>query len=131
VNNGLPVVIRGLTEFTADVFDRYVGQRFGFVPSTGSPAGDPVEMQLVDVMRPREPQRSSGPVVRQFSLLFRSVDGRKLATGLNTMQHEDFEPCEIFLERVQPAYGLPDAIDYEAVFNLRDDHQSGLKGAER
>jgi len=130
--NHAPVVpIRAFGDFTADVFDRYVGQRFRFTPATGTPGAEPVELELVEVARARERQRSGGPAIRQFSLLFRSVDGRKLTTGLNTVRHEDFEACDIFLERVQSSYGVPDAADYEAIFNLRDDYQSGLKGAER
>jgi hypothetical protein len=104
-----------LKDFTAEHFHPFEGRTLTFLRPADDPEnpGAPVEFQLVAVS-------ALGPSLGRrapFSLLFRSVKGETLGRGLPTLIDSAFEPCELFLSRVQPPVGLPAGVYYEAVFN--------------
>ncbi len=100
-------------EFTADHFLPHQGSVFRFEPA----AGEPVELELIEVARYRRPN-SNGIGREPFSLLFRGVQPRAMAPVLHTLIHEAFAPCLIYVSRIIPPAGLdPREAYYEAVFN--------------
>ena len=105
-----------LKDFTAEHFRPYEGRTLTFLRPVDDPEnpGAPVEFQLVNVS---SLGLVKGPGQREpFSLLFFSVKGETLGRGLPKLVDPTFEPCEVFLSRVQPPLGLPAGLYYEAIF---------------
>jgi hypothetical protein len=101
--------------FTANHFLPFTGAIFRFQPPGD---GEPLQMELLEVMSPPKPAR--GGVYRRepFSLLFRGAPGQTMAPVLHTLLHEGFEPGLIFISRIiPPADRDPKEAYYEAIFN--------------
>jgi hypothetical protein len=112
----------GLKDFTAEHFLPYEGRILAFLRPADDPQnpGAPMEFQLVTVssLGPMKGPAGAPQGPRQpFSLLFLSVKGETLGKGLPKLADPAFEPCEVFLSRVQPPMGLPAGVYYEAIFN--------------
>jgi hypothetical protein len=106
----------GLKDFTADHFRPYAGRTLTFLQPENP--GAPIEFQLVAVTELGPRGFAAAPGSRApFSLLFRSLKGETLGTGLPKLIDAAFEPCELFLSRIQPPVGLPAGVYYEAIFN--------------
>jgi hypothetical protein len=108
-----------LKDFTAEHFLQYEGRTLTFLRPADDPEnpGAPVELQLVAVSA-SGPSGSAAPGHREpFSLLFRSVKGETFGSGLPKLVDSAFDPCELFLSRVQPPMGLSAGVYYEAIFN--------------
>ena len=108
-----------MTEFDADVFLPYVGAMFRWRSGAANGGAPPeADMRLHEVERYRlQPGMSREP----FSLLFVMRDQPPLVSGLHSLVHSDFEPCELLLSRVTvPEYERadPGAMFYEVVFQL-------------
>jgi hypothetical protein len=104
-----------LKDFTAEHFRPYEGRVFTFLRPADDREnpGAPLEFQVVAIS-------ALGPALdhrEPFSLLLLSVNGETLGRGLPTLVDPAFEPCELFLSRVQPPLGLPAGVYYEAIFN--------------
>jgi hypothetical protein len=109
-----------LKDFTAEHFMPYQGRTLTFLRSADDPEnpGAPVEFQLVSVSASGRSGSAAPPGHRApFSLLFLSVSGETLGRGLPKLVDSAFEPCELFLSRIQPPLGSPSGVYYEAVFN--------------
>ena len=109
-----------LKDFTAEHFQQYEGRTLTFLRPADDPEnpGASVELELVAVSA-MVPSGSVTPAGQRqpFSLLFRSVKGETFGRGLPKLADSAFEPCELFLSRVQPPLGLPAGVYYEAIFN--------------
>jgi hypothetical protein len=112
----------GLKDFTAEHFLPYEGRVLTFLRPADDPEnpGAPMEFQLVAVSALGPVKRPAGAAQGQrepFSLLFLSVKGETLGSGLPRLVDPAFEPCELFLSRIQPPMGSPAGVYYEAIFN--------------
>jgi hypothetical protein len=108
-----------MPQFTADIFAAYVGQILEFERPEAREDKPPIpaRMQLVEVTRHR---MQAGMTREPFSLLFVMRDQPPLSRGLHRLHHDDFEACDLYLERViAPKYQQSDPMGmyYEAVFN--------------
>jgi uncharacterized protein DUF6916 len=110
---------KGLADFTGATLLPYAGQVFVFqrpAGPDGRPGGE-ARLVLLEVNQyPRQPGLSRDP----FSLLFVMKGQAPLEKGLPRLMHQDFEPFDIFLQRVTvPKYENidPAGMYYEAVFN--------------
>jgi hypothetical protein len=101
-----------ISELTADTMEPYTGQTFAFE----GPGGQ-ASMELVQVARLK---RHAGTIRDPFSLLFVMRGSPPLARGIPRLIHRDFEPLDIFLQRVsvpERERADPAAMFFEAVFN--------------
>jgi hypothetical protein len=101
-----------ISELTADWLAPYTGQTFVFE----GPGGE-ASMELVDVTRLK---KHAGASRDPFSLLFAMRGQKPLDGGILRLIHRDFEPLDVFLQRVtvpDRERADPAAMFYEAVFN--------------
>lgn len=106
-----------MKDYTPDLFERHVGQVFEFdKPEAGTPAQDRARLELLEVSGPKS-SGSPGLGFREpFTLLFALQSAEDLGEGLHRIAHDDFEPCDWFLNRVfVPGRDLRFAY-YQAVF---------------
>jgi hypothetical protein len=109
-----------LKDLTMEHFVHHEGRTLSFVRPADDQVnpGAPVELQLVAVSALGPSGSAAPPAHREpFSLLFRSANGETLGRGLPKLVDPAFEPCELFLSRVQAPVGLPAGVYYEAIFN--------------
>ena len=103
-----------MEHYTAEMFEPYVGRIFEFDPG-GNPqeiSGNRVQLELLEVAR-----STSAPGFRPaFTLLFALRGSTPLGRGLHKIAHEDFEPCDWFVNRVVMAGRDPRAAYCQAVF---------------
>jgi hypothetical protein len=111
----------GLEDFAADTFGPYVGTTFLF--RCGQPADAVVRLKLAEVRctTPPPPTKPGAPhTVRSggcFSLLFVAETEMPSASGLYRLDHPDFAPSELLLNRVSvPWRRAEEAPLFEAVF---------------
>jgi hypothetical protein len=104
-----------IANYTADTFLPYVGQVLTFKPCDVATAGEPVQLELLQVSR-----RNSGPLPagfrEPFALLFVLRSAQPLGRGLYEIVHDDFEPSGWLLTRVLAPGRDPRLAHYEAVF---------------
>jgi hypothetical protein len=103
-----------MDQYTAEMFEPYVGQVFEF-ESTADPqgvSGNRVRLELLEVTR-----GSPVPGFRTpFTLLFALQDATPLGRELYKIAHDDFEPCDWFVNRVVVAGRDPRTAYCQAVF---------------
>ncbi len=89
-----------MTDYTRALFEPQVGRVFEFDrPGSEPAASDRVRLELLEVSgSPAAP--ATGEFRAPFTLLFALRSGAELGTGLHRLAHQDFEPCEWFLNRV-------------------------------
>src|SRR5215471_3800469 len=105
-----------MRSYTAETFVPYNGHLFAFEKVTagaGVPQG--IQLKLSDVKAMTSAAVSAG-FRAPFSLLFTLSDGEPAASGLFRLLHDDFEPADWFLSRVNVPGGDARAAYYEAVF---------------
>ena len=115
--------------YTAQLFRRYVGQRFRFHVPEGAAAvcGPELDLTLIEVTEDERVSKSaarraatSGKAIRTpFSIMFRAGGENRLSSGMLRMEHEDFEEFPVFLSRIHVLPGDSEEDDkphYEAVF---------------
>jgi hypothetical protein len=106
-----------LKEMTAEHFVPCKGSTLTFLrPADDQGRREPVQLDLLVVTS--YPQAAVGGLRTPFSLIFRSVGGQTLGRGLHTLEHDAFEPSDIFLSRilVPVEYMREGGVFYEAVF---------------
>ena len=94
---------------TYDAFNSRVGTNF---TAEVAPEGA-AQLTLVECT---PAQRSGGYV--SFTLTFRGAANQPLAQGAFRLSADGFQPTEVF---IVPTGATDDGIDYEAVFNQRED----------
>jgi hypothetical protein len=109
-----------LAQMTAEHFIPYRGSVLTFLRPHEQRKDDqgkrePVELELLRVTSYSDAARG---LRTPFSLIFRSVGGQTLGRGLHTLEHDAFEPSDIFLSRilVPGEYLREGGVFYEAVF---------------
>jgi hypothetical protein len=110
-----------LAEMAAEHFLPYRGSVLTFLRPPAEQGKDEqgkresVELELLRVTSYSDAARG---LRTPFSLIFRSVGGQTLGRGLHTLQHDAFEPSDIFLSRilVPGEYMREGGVFYEAVF---------------
>jgi len=106
-----------LAEMVAEHFLPYRGGVLTFLrPADEQGKREPVELELLRVTSYRE---AALPGMRiPFSLIFRAVGSQTLGRGLHTLEHDAFEPSDIFLSRIMVPgeYLREGGVFYEAVF---------------
>src|SRR2546425_11668234 len=109
-----PRVKFAMEHYTAEVFESYVGQVFEFDP-TADPQGDSgkrVQLELLEVTRSTPAPGYRPP----FALLFALRGPTPLGRGLHRVAHDDFEPCDWFVNRVVVHGRDPGTAYCQAVF---------------
>ena len=109
-----PRVKFAMERYTAEMFEPYVGQVFEFEP-TADPQGasaNRVQLELLEVTR-KAPTPGFRP---PFTLLFALRGPTPLGGGLHKIAHDDFEPCDWFVNRVVVAGRDPRTAYCQAVF---------------
>jgi hypothetical protein len=102
-----------MRSYTAETFVPYNGHLFAFEKVTGGPQG--IQLKLTDVKAMASAAVTAG-FRAPFSLLFTLSDGEPAASGLFRLLHDDFEPADWFLSRVNVPGGDARTAYYEAVF---------------
>jgi len=116
----------GLLDFSAELFQPYLGEVFAFSNPEGS-GGQParVELELFAVKRLGWPETNWRPPAAEalapgrqpFSMLFRSPAPQPAGRCPLLMEHPDFAGCELFVGRVLAPAGDPKFCYYEAIVN--------------
>jgi hypothetical protein len=109
-----PRVKFAMEHYTAETFEPYVGQVFEFDPTADLPgvAGNRVQLELLEVTRSTPAPGFRPP----FALLFALRGPTSLGNGLHKIAHEDFEPCDWFVNRVVVTGRDPRTAYCQAVF---------------
>jgi hypothetical protein len=116
----------GLLDFSAELFEPYVGQVFAFSNPEG-PGGEParVELELLEIKRWGRPEANRRPSVAEalapgrqpFSMLFRSSSPQPVGFHPLRMKSPDFGGCELLVTRILAQGRDPKFCYYEVVMN--------------
>ncbi len=116
----------GLLDFSAELFEPYLGQVFAFSNPEG-PDGEParVELELFEIKRWGRPEANRRPPVAEalapgrqpFSMLFRSSSPQPVGYRMLFLQHPDFSGCELLVTRILALGRDPKFCYYEVIVN--------------
>jgi len=102
-----------MDQYTSDAFAPLVGQVFCF-HRTADAGDSPMQLELLAVQPSRRPASVGGRQL--FSLLFAWREGDATQQSTLYLQHDAFEPCAWFINRVLVPGRDPRTPYYEAVF---------------
>lgn len=116
----------GLLDFSAELFEPYVGQVFVFSSPEG-PNGQParVELELFEIVRLGRPETNWRPPAAEaiapgrkpFSMMFRSAAPQPVGYRTLVMEHPDFAGCELLVTRIFAPARDPKFCYYEVIVN--------------
>jgi hypothetical protein len=103
--------------YTADIFEPLVGQTFLFegpLEGQGDQAGQ-ARLELIDARKSGSGAPAAG-FREPFTLIFALRSPEPLGNGLHRIAHDNFEPCDWFLNRVLLPGRDPRTAYYQAAF---------------
>ena len=116
----------GLLEFSAELFEPYLGQVFAFSNPEG-PGGEParVELELFEIKPVGRPETNWRPPAAEalapgrkpFSMLFRSLSPQPVGYRPLLMRHPDFGGCQLLVTRILALGRDPKFCYYEVIVN--------------